>query len=96
MAFYLYILRCHDGSYYTGHSEDLERRLAEHQPGGVPGYTATKRPVRLVFTESFQSRDEAFLAERQIEGWSRAKKEALIRGDWSRLRELARAHGSTG
>lgn len=96
MSFYVYILRCADGSYYVGHTDNVEQRLAAHEIGEVPGYTRTRRPIHLVFVESFPSRDDAFKIERQIKGWSRAKKAALIKGDWKRLTELARAHGSTG
>ncbi|HWH22599.1 MAG TPA: GIY-YIG nuclease family protein, partial [Allosphingosinicella sp.] len=88
MSFYTYLLRCSDGSYYAGHSDDLEARVAQHQAGAIPGYTETRRPVELVWSESFATRDEAFAAERQIKGWSRAKKEALIRGDWEAVRKL--------
>lgn len=96
MAFYVYILRCHDGSYYTGHTDNLEARFAAHQSGQIQGYTFARRPVQLVFSEQFTSRQEAFERERQIKGWSRAKKEALIKQDWSRLKNLARpASGST-
>lgn len=92
MGFYVYIMLCSDGSYYTGHMDNLESRLAAHQRGTIPGYTETRRPVELVFSEEFSSRDEAFQRERQIKGWRKAKKEALIKGDWERLRQLASAH----
>ena len=96
MGFYVYILRCVDGSYYVGHTDDLERRLAAHQSGNVSGYTCSRRPVRLAFCEEFPSREDAFLRERQLKGWSRRKKQALIKGDWEGLERLSRAHGSTG
>ena len=89
MAFWVYILRCADSSYYIGHTDDLEVRLAQHQSGDLVGYTKHRRPVQLVYSESFDSRDAAFVAERQLKGWSRQKKEALIAGDWDRLRLLA-------
>ena len=85
MGFYVYILRCADESYYTGHTEDLEFRLAEHESGHIPGYTHRRRPVKLVFAEEFSTRIEALESERQIKGWSRAKKEALIARDWESL-----------
>jgi putative endonuclease len=88
--FYAYLLRCADGSYYTGHTDDLEHRIAQHQTGACGGYTARRRPVELVWSETFPSRDEGLAAERQIKGWSRAKKEALIAGDWERISALAR------
>lgn len=90
MAFWVYILRCSDGSYYTGHTDDLEKRLAEHDSGEIEGYTASRIPVKLVFTEVFSTRVEALSAERQIKGWSRKKKEALIKRDWDEISRLAR------
>ncbi|WP_372730501.1 GIY-YIG nuclease family protein [Novosphingobium sp.] len=90
MAFYAYLLRCSDGSYYAGHTDDLEVRFAQHQSGLMEGYTAKRRPVVLAWTEMFSTRDEDFAAERKLKGWSRAKKEALIAGDWDRVRMLAR------
>lgn len=90
MAFYAYLLRCSDGSYYAGHTDNLEQRMAQHQTGALGGYTATRRPVALVWSDTFQTRDDAFAAERKLKGWSRAKKEALIAGDWERVSLLAR------
>lgn len=90
MDFYAYLLRCADGSYYAGHTEDLDVRLAQHRDGSIPGYTLKRRPVTLVWSERFPEREEALAAERQIKGWSRAKKEALITGDWEAVRALAR------
>jgi tRNA/rRNA methyltransferase len=85
MTFWTYILRCADDTYYTGHTDDLERRVAEHQSGAVPGYTHDRRPVELVWHEAFQTRDDAKAAEDRIKPRSRAKKEALIRSDWRAL-----------
>ena len=90
MYFYAYLLRCNDGSYYAGHTDDLDQRMAQHQSGVLGGYTAKRLPVTLVWSDSFPTRDEAFAAERRIKGWSRAKKEALVAGDWERVSELAR------
>jgi predicted GIY-YIG superfamily endonuclease len=90
MTFHAYLLRCNDGSYYSGHTDNLEARIAQHHEGLIGGYTAARRPVRLIWAQAFPTRDEAFAAERRIKGWSRAKKEALIAGDWSRLEVLAR------
>lgn len=95
MSFYVYILRCSDGSYYVGHTDDLETRVAAHNRGEIEGYTRGRRPVRLVFAHGFPSRENALSRERQIKGWSRAKKEALIKSNWARLQRLSRAHGST-
>jgi putative endonuclease len=89
MAFWVYILRCSDGSYYTGHTDNLEKRIGDHQAGEIPGYTLTRRPVKLVFEEAFETREEALGAELQIKGWSRRKKEAMIRGDWKEVQRLA-------
>jgi len=91
VSFYVYILRCADGSYYVGHTEDLEKRIAEHYSGLVPGYTHNRRPVRLVFADAFPSREQALERERQVKGWSRAKKEALIKSNWERLKRLTKA-----
>lgn len=88
--FHCYLLRCADGSYYAGHTDDLPRRMAEHRSGACTGYTYRRRPVELVWSDSFQTRDEARDAERQVKGWSRAKKEALVAGDWARVSALAR------
>ncbi len=95
MKFYVYILKCADGSYYTGHTDNLETRLAYHQTGEIPCYTTKRRPVKLVFADEFPTREEAFERERQIKGWSRTKKEALIANDWAKLKKLASTHGST-
>ena len=83
MAFWVYMLECADGSSYVGHSDDLEKRMAGHVSGALGGYTATRRPVGRVFTPDCSSRDAAWSAERQINGWSRTKKQALIGGDWA-------------
>lgn len=90
MTFWTYILRCADASYYVGHTDDLEQRLSDHERGGISVYTRKRRPVTLVWCDTFESRIEALAAERQIKGWSRAKKEALIKGNWTRLRTLAK------
>lgn len=93
-AFWVYILRCADGSYYTGHTDDLEHRLAQHLHGELPTcYTFHRRPVTLVFSQAHATRNEALSAERQIKGWTRRKKEALMRGDWGELVHLARSSG---
>ena len=88
---FVYILRCADGSYYCGTArQGLELRVAEHNAGTLGGYTSTRQPVVLVYSEWFQRITDAIAAERQIKGWSRAKKEALICGDFAALSELAR------
>ncbi|MBQ10337.1 MAG: hypothetical protein CMJ45_02170 [Planctomyces sp.] len=95
MSFYVYILRCSDGSYYTGYTDNLEARIASHETGNMAGYTCRRRPVTLEFAEEFLTRVETLERERQIKGWSRKKKQALIQGRWSALSKLSRAHGST-
>ena len=90
MEFHTYLLRCSDGKYYVGHTDDLEQRVAQHQSGAIPGFTQNRRPVELIWSEQFPDREQAFAAERQIKGWSRAKKEALIRGDFNALLRMVR------
>jgi tRNA/rRNA methyltransferase len=90
VSFWTYILQCSDRSYYVGHTDDLAARIAGHQSGLVKGYTQKRRPVTHVWSQEFAERDEAFRAERQIKGWSRAKKEALIRGDWDAVHLLSK------
>ena len=89
LACYVYLLRRSDGSYYVWHTNDLEHRLAAHERGAIEGYTLSRRPVELVFSNQFSTMLEAFHRERQIKGWSRARKEALIKGDWDGLVELS-------
>jgi tRNA/rRNA methyltransferase len=88
--FFTYILQCSDKSYYVGHTDDLERRLAQHETGATGGYTATRRPIRLVWFEEFPTRDEAKVVEAQLKKWSRRKKEALIEGKIDELTMAAR------
>ena len=76
MAFYVYLLRCADQSYYVGHTDNMESRLSQHQARALPGYTAQRLPVILLKVESFPTRVEALASEMQLKGWSRAKKEA--------------------
>jgi len=92
MKGYMYILLCSDGSYYTGSTNDLERRLAEHQNGEGANHTKKRLPVTLVYYEEYQRIDEAFYREKQVQGWSRKKKEALIEGNAHLLPELAKAY----
>jgi len=92
--FYVYILKCADGSFYTGHTDDIEKRITEHQNGKIPCFTTAKLPVSLVYQANFVTRDEAIFAERQIKGWRRAKKQALIDKNWDLLRILAKTSQS--
>ena len=90
MSFWVYMLKCADDSYYVGHTDDLEMRLGQHQAATFPGYTHKRRPVSLVYSAELPTRIEALEAERRIKGWSRAKKAALIEGDWEKISALAR------
>ena len=90
MAFWTYILLCADGRYYTGHTEDLEHRIALHQSGEIEGFTSSRLPVRLMWSQDFPTRYEALDAEMRIKKWSQAKKAALIRGDWKAVSHFAR------
>ena len=85
------MLHCNGGLFYIGQTDDLERRVAQHQSGSIPGFTHSRLPVTLVWSESFQLRIEAQAAEQKIKGWSRAKKLALIRGDWPLISTLAQS-----
>jgi putative endonuclease len=89
--FHCYMLRCADGTYYVGHTDDLAIRIAQHQTGCFTGYTYKRRPVELVWSDAFQTRDDAKAVEKKLKGWGRAKKEALIAGDWERISELAKS-----
>jgi predicted GIY-YIG superfamily endonuclease len=97
MPFYVYILRCRDKTYYCGHTDNLEIRMDQHTQGLI-GYTAKRKPVELIWHTEFASREEALTIELQIKGWSRAKKEALMRNDWETVQQLAknRKWASTG
>ena len=88
--FFTYMLRCADGSYYVGHTDDVERRIMQHETGAGSGYTATRLPVQLVWFEEFPTREEAKAAEAQVKNWSRKKKEALIDGNIDELKQAAR------
>jgi putative endonuclease len=96
MTAWVYILRCADGSYYTGSSRapEIDARLSEHELASfTSAYTASRRPVKLVYTEHFEMIVDAIAAERRIKGWSRAKKEALINSDWSTLQARSKRRG---
>jgi putative endonuclease len=88
---YLYILRCSDGSYYVGITRSaLDVRIAQHNSATFPGYTASRRPVTLIFSEWFERITDAIEAERKLKKWSRPKKEAFMAGDLAGLRERSR------
>jgi putative endonuclease len=90
MQFWVYLLRCADGSYYTGHTDNLEGRLWQHEQGIGCDWTRRRRPLELVWCEAAPGRYEALAFERRVKGWTRAKKEALIASDWDRISWLAR------
>ncbi len=89
-----YILLCSDGSYYTGSTTNLDQRIADHNNGRYGGYTSSRLPVVLAWSQEFSDVRDAIALERQIKGWTRKKKEALIRGDFQLLHELARSTGA--
>lgn len=94
---FVYILRCSDGSYYTGiRDRSVEERLNEHNSGLIEGYTRKRRPVHLVWSQEFQWKKDAIAAERQIKNWSRRKKIALINQDWKELKEAAEKDFTSG
>lgn len=95
MVGYMYILECADGSYYTGSTNDLERRLQQHQNGEGANHTRKRLPVKLIYYEVYSRIDHAFYREKQVQGWSRKKKEALINGDENLLHELAACQNET-
>ena len=95
MRGYMYILRCADGSYYTGSTTDLQRRVHQHQNGEGANYTKKRLPVELVYYEEYDRIDEAFYREKQVQGWSRKKKEALIEGKFEELHQHAKCKNET-
>ena len=94
MVAYVYMVRCSDGRYYVGSARgSLEQRIAEHNSGRYGGFTSSRLPVELVYHEPFEQITDAIAAERKLKGWSRAKKEALIEGDFESIKILARRRG---
>ena len=91
----MYILECCDESYYTGSTTNLELRLAQHQSGEGANHTKKRLPVKLIYFEEFERIDEAFYREKQVQGWSRSKKEALIKGMPGELHKLAECINKT-
>ena len=89
---HMYILKCADGSYYTGSTKNLEQRLWQHKTAQGANHTKVRLPVELIYAEHYERVDEAFAREKQIQGWSRKKKEALINGDMESLQCLSRSH----
>ena len=91
MKGWMYILKCGNDKFYTGSTNDLDRRLIEHQTGEGANYTRKNQPVELVYFEEFDRIDKAFYREKQVQNWSHAKKQALIDGDLEGLVKLASA-----
>ncbi len=92
MEGWMYILECANGSYYTGSTNNLELRLQQHQNGEGANHTKKHLPVKLVYFEKFSRIDQAFYREKQVQGWSRKKKEALIEGNFDNLKQLSMAY----
>jgi putative endonuclease len=92
MKGWMYMLECADGTYYTGSTNNLEERLFQHQSGQGANHTKKRLPVKLVYFEEYPRIDDAFFREKQIQGWSRRKKKALINGEYNRLPEFAVAY----
>jgi len=90
MSCWTYMLHCRGGGFCIGHTDALEHRIAQHETGAIPGFTRDHLPVKLVWSATFPTREEALAMERRLKGWSRAKKMALIRGDWNEISRLAR------
>ncbi|CAN5422955.1 GIY-YIG nuclease family protein [soil metagenome] len=88
---HMYILKCADGSYYVGSTRDLDRRMFEHGTGAGAAYTRKRLPVELVFAEEYEFVHEAYEREKQVQGWSRRKREALIAGEYDRLPDASRS-----
>jgi len=96
MQGYLYILLCSNGKFYTGSTKDIEKRMYEHNNGEGANFTKKHLPVKLVYLEEFSRIDEAFYREKQVQGWSHAKKEALIQGNTNHLRILSKNYTQFG
>jgi putative endonuclease len=95
-SYYVYILKCSDDTYYTGVTNNINRRLAEHKSGAIPGsYTHSRRPLELVFHEEFNDINNAIVMEKRIKGWSRKKKEALIEENFEELKRLSNFKNSS-
>ena len=90
MTFSLYILECADGTLYTGHTDNLDERMRQHDAGKAGAYTAKRRPLHLLHVTEFATRYEALTMERKLKGWSRAKKLAYVAGDWNKIHDLAK------
>ncbi|MGB2965513.1 MAG: GIY-YIG nuclease family protein [Anaerolineales bacterium] len=87
---WVYLLECADGTFYTRNTDHLKQRLFQHQIGEGCSYTKARLPVKLVFCQFLPSKEDAYMAEQQLKGWSSAKKIALINGDWELIKYLAK------
>ncbi|MFL0413451.1 GIY-YIG nuclease family protein [uncultured Sphingomonas sp.] len=92
MLFWVYLLHCSDGSFYAGHTGNLDPRISRHHAARRSDYTARRQPGSLAWSRESSTRLEALETERRIKGWSRAKKEALITGGWDQISRLAASH----
>lgn len=95
MKAYMYILKCSNGQYYTGSTIDLESRIIEHQAREGANFTKKHLPIKLVYFEEFQRIEDAFVREKQVQGWSRKKKESIINGEYEKLPELSRNYSDS-
>ena len=97
MPYYVYILQCSNGTFYTGNTSDLAARISQHISGYNPkAYTYNLRPVRLVWAKEFQTRTDALIVEKQIKGWSHAKKQALIEDDFKKIHQIVKNERMNG
>ncbi|PIQ72895.1 hypothetical protein COY13_04515 [Candidatus Roizmanbacteria bacterium CG_4_10_14_0_2_um_filter_36_35] len=94
MSYLVYILKCSDNSYYVGITNNVEKRVWEHNQGIVRGYTFKRKPVRLVYFQEFKDVNEAIAFEKQLKGWRRVKKEALINKNIDKLKKLTKGYNS--
>lgn len=92
MLYFTYIVKCKDNSYYVGVTNNIERRIWNHNNGAVSGYTHSRRPVKLIYFQEFKDINYAISFEKQLKGWSRVKKEALISGDIESLRIYSKSY----
>jgi len=93
--YYVYIVQCNDGFYYTGVTNNVDRRVEEHNEGLDPGcFTFKRRPVVLKYYEHFQNIENAIVYEKQLKGWSRKKKEALFVRDYDEISRLAKSRNN--
>ena len=92
MSYFVYILRCSDKSYYTGVTNNIQKRVYEHSSGLIKGYTFKRLPIQLVYFQEFLKIIDAISYEKQLKGWRRDKKEALIEGDINRLKKLSKSY----